>query len=122
MPLLNKSPKKERRFVLGEKDAAKQDALANGGGYIEINPLVVKTLEEKNIDPFLVYQQAVIKQMEEKVDRFDFVQMDVNAVFDEWKGKPSDQAPIPVRLALWMKENAASHGYEQGGNSWVLKK
>ncbi len=116
-----KPPKKERRFVLGDQDAAMKDASANGSGYIAINPEILKMLKEKNIDPFLVYEQAVQKQMEEKVDRFDFVQMDVDAVFDEWKGEPSEQAPIPVRLVLWIKKNAASHGYEQSGNSWVSK-
>lgn len=116
-----KPVKEERRFVLGDQDAAMRDAIANGSGYIAINPEILKMLKEKNIDPFLVYEQAVLKQMEEKVDRFDFVQMDVEAVFKEWNRKPSEQAPIPVRLVLWMKENAASHGYEQKGNSWVLK-
>ncbi len=121
-PRLGTKPvKKESRFVLGDQDAAIQDALANGGGFIEINPEILKMLKEKNIDPFLVYEQAVLKQMQEKVDRFDFVQMDVDAVLKDWSAKPFEQAPIPVRLVLWMKKNAASHGYEQKGNSWVLK-
>jgi hypothetical protein len=120
-PLGSKPAKKEKRFVLGEQDAAIQDALANGGGFIEINPGILKMLKEKNIDPFLIYEQAVRKQMEEQVDRFDFVQTDVDGLFKEWNGKPSDKAPISVRLVLWMKSNAASHGYEQSGNSWVLK-
>ena len=119
-PLGSKPSKKENRFVLGEQDAAIQDALDNGGGFIDINPGVLKMLKEKNIDPFLVYEQAVLKQMEEKVERFDFVQMDVDALFNKWKGKPSEKAPIPVRLVLWMKKNASSHGYEQSGNSWIL--
>jgi len=121
-PLGSKPAKQERRFVLGEQDAAIQDALANGGGFIEINPGILQALQEKNIDPFLVYEQAVRKQMEEKVDRFDFVQMDVEVVFQEWNGKRPEQMPIPARLVLWMKTNAASHGYEQRGNSWMLKK
>jgi len=113
---------KERRFVLGEHDAAVQDALDNGGGFIDINPGVLKMLKEKNIDPFLVYEQAVLKQMEEKVHRFDFVPADVETWIKAWNGKPSAQAPIHVRLVLWMKKNAASHGYQQSGNSWVLKR
>lgn len=117
-----KPAQKERRFVLGEQAAAMKEAVATGSGYIAINPEIMKMLKEKNINPFLVYEQAVLKQMEEKVDRFDFVQMDVDTVFNEWQGKPSEQAPIPARLVLWMKENAASHGYEQSGNSWVLKR
>lgn len=120
-PLGSKSAKKERRFVLGEQNAAKQDALMNGGGYIDINPEVMKMLKDNNLDPFLVHERAVLKQMEEKVDRFDFVQMDVDTMFMEWNGRSTEQAPIPVRLVLWMKKNAASHGYEQRGNSWILK-
>jgi hypothetical protein len=120
-PMGAKPVMKEKRFVLGEREAAKKDALANGGGFIDINPEVLKTLKESNIDPFLVHEQAMLKQMEEKVDRFDFVEMDVEALLREWSGKPSGQAPIPVRLVLWMKKNAASHGYEQSGNSWFLK-
>lgn len=121
-PSLGTKPaKKERRFVLGEQEAAVQDARANGGGYVDINPEVMKMLKDNNLDPFLVYEKAVLKQMEEKVDRFDFIRMDVDTVYLEWKGRPAEQAPIPVRLVLWMKKNAASHGYEQMGNSWFLK-
>lgn len=113
---------KEKRFVLGEHDAAVQDALDNGGGFIDINPGVLQMLKAKNIDPFLVYEQAVLKQMEEKVDRFDFVPAEVETWLKEWNGKPAGQTPIHARLALWMKNNAASHGYVQQGNSWVLKR
>jgi hypothetical protein len=81
-----KPAKHERRFVLGEKDAATQDALDNGGGFIDINPGILKMLTDKNIDPFLVYEQAVVKQMEEKVDRFDFVPAEVDAWIKEWNG------------------------------------
>ena len=95
--------RKERRFVLGEHDAAVQDALDNGGGFIDINPGVLNMLKAQNIDPFLVYEQAVLKQMEEKVDRFDFVPAEVEIWVKEWQGKPSEQAPIHARLALWMK-------------------
>lgn len=120
-PLLgSEPPRKMNRFVLGEQAAAMQDALTNGGGYVNINPEIVKMLKEKNVDPFLIYEQAVLQQMEEKVDRFDFVQMDVDALFNEWNSKPSEKAPIPVRLVLWMKKNATLRGYKQSGNSWIL--
>jgi hypothetical protein len=119
-PLGSKPSRKKNRFVLGEQGAVIQDALTNGGGYVNINPEILKMLKEKNIDPFLVYEQAVLKQMEEKVDRFDFVQMDVDALFNKWNGQPSEKAPIPVRLVLWMKKNATLHGYKQNGNSWIL--
>lgn len=120
-PLGTKPAKREKRFVLGEPDAVLREARANGGGYVEVNPEVLKMLKDNNLDPFLVYERAVLQQMEEKVDRFDFVRMDVDTVFLEWNGRPAEQAPVPVRLVLWMKKNAASHGYEQSGNSWILK-
>ena len=124
-PAPGSKPKKEtrteKRFVLGGRDAAIQDALANGGGFIDINPGVLKMPKDKNIDPFLVYEQAVLTQMEEKVERIDFVQADVEVLFKEWDGKPTEQASIPVRLILWMKKNAKAHGYEQSRNSWVRK-
>jgi hypothetical protein len=45
----------------------------------------------------------------------------VDALFDEWNGKQLDQAPNHVRLLFWLKDNASAHGYEQRGNSWILK-
>lgn len=118
----SKPARKAKRFVLGELEAVIQDTRANGGIYTNINPETLKMLKEKNIDPYLVHEKALLNHMEEKIDRLDFVQMDVEAVLKEWNEKPSEQAPIPVRLALWMKKNAALHGYEQNGNSWILKK
>ena len=54
--------------------------------------------------------------------RYDaFVKANVDDLFNEWKGKSYDQAPIHVRLIMWLKNNAGAHGYEQSGNSWVLK-
>jgi hypothetical protein len=109
------------RLVLGEQDAAIQDALDNGGIFIEINPEILRTLQAKNIDPYLVYEQAMLNQIEAKIGRIDFVQANVDKLFDEWQGKPDRQIPIHVRLIIWLKNNARKHGYEQSGNSWVLK-
>ena len=121
-PLLGSKPAKTAtRFVLGEQKAAIQDALANGGEFIDIHPEILQKLKENHVDPFLIYEKAMLAQMEKKVERFDFVQLDVEASFKQWSEKPSEAAPIPVRLVLWMKENAASHGYKQNGNSWILK-
>jgi hypothetical protein len=120
-PSLGSKPaKKATRFVLGEQNAAIQDALANGGEFIDIHPEIMQKLKENHIDPFLIYEKAVLAQMEKKVERFDFVQLDVEASFRQWSGKPAEDAPIAVRLMLWMKKNAASHGYKQNGNSWTL--
>jgi hypothetical protein len=109
------------RLVLGEQDAAIQDALDNGGIFIDVNPEIARTLQAGNIDPYLVYEQGLRAQIEKKIGRIDFVQADVDKLFDEWKGKPQNQAPIHVRLIIWLKNNARKYGYEQRGNSWILK-
>jgi len=108
------------RLVLGEHDAAIQNALDNGGTFIDINPEILKTLQENNIDPYLVYEKAMRMNIEQKVSRIDFVKAEVDELFDGWKGKPYAQAPIHVRLIIWLKNNAKTYGYEQSGNSWVL--
>jgi hypothetical protein len=124
-PLLGEKPKsgvkKMSRLVLGETDAAREEALATDAIYIEIHPEALKMLQQKNVDPYLVYEQGVRKQMEERIARIDFVKADVDALFNEWRAKPQAQAPIHVRLIFWLKENASTHGYEQIGNSWILK-
>jgi hypothetical protein len=106
---------------LGEPDAVRAEALATDATYIEVHPEALKMMQQKNIDPYLVYEQGVRKQMEERIARIDFVKVDVEALFREWNSKPREQAPIYVRLIFWLKENAGTHGYEQIGNSWVLK-
>lgn len=110
------------RLVLGEEDVAIREALDNGGIYIAVNPEIVRTLKAGNIDPYLVYEQALKAQIEKKISRIDFVQADVDKLFEQWMGKPQSETPMHVRLIIWLKSNAQKHGYEQRGNSWVLKK
>jgi len=114
--------KTHSRLVLGERDAAIQEALDNGGAFIDVNPEVLRTLKAGNIDPYMVYEQALLLQIEKKVYRIDFVKANVDELSREWKGKPQDQAPMHVRLILWLNNNASTHGYQQSGNSWVLKR
>jgi hypothetical protein len=113
--------KKMSRLVLGERDAAIQEALDTGAIFIDINPDVLKQLQQKNIDPYQVYERGVSKQIEEKIARIDFVKVDVEQSYREWQGKNLTEAPIHVRLIFWLKENASALGYEQDGNSWILK-
>lgn len=113
--------KKMSRLVLGEQDAARKEALATGAIYIEPPPDVLKGLQQGNIDPYLIYEEGVRQQMKERIARVDFVKADVNKLFEEWRFKPLTQAPIHVRLIVWLKNNASTYGYEQNGNSWILK-
>ncbi len=113
--------KKMSRLLLGEQNVVREEALATGAIYIEINPGVLKILQQGNIDPYLIYEEGVRKQIEERIARIDFVKADVDKLFEEWRFKPLTQAPIHVRLIIWLKNNADANGYEQSGNSWILK-
>jgi hypothetical protein len=109
------------RLVLSDGMNAMQDAMANGGKYVLINPAVANQLQQIGIDPYYVYESAMRLQIKLKISRIDFVKVDVDKLFEEWRGKPEKQAPIPARLVMWLKSNAKDSGYEQKGNSWVLK-
>lgn len=113
--------KKMSRLVLGEPDPVREEALATGSIYIEINPEGLRMLRQKSIDPYLVYEKGVLNQIEEMIARIEFVKVNVDTLFEEWRSKSHMQAPIHVRLIIWLKNNASTYGYEQIENSWVLK-
>jgi hypothetical protein len=117
----NQPAKNNDRLVLGERDAAMQDALDNGGTFINPHPEVLSKLKSIGIDPYVIYEKALEQTLEEKVGRIDFVKANVDQLFQEWQGKPSAQVPIHVRLIQWLKSNASAHGYQQSGNSWIRK-
>lgn len=123
-PLGNKprqGVKKMSRLLLGEPEITRAEAKATGAIYIELAPEALKRLQQANIDPYLIYEESVRKQIEERIARIDFVKADVEQLFAEWRTQPLTQAPIHVRLIFWLKNNAGAYGYEQSGNSWVLK-
>lgn len=109
------------RLVLGERDAVAQEAREHGGAFIDPHPEALKALQAANIDPYLIYERALLQQIEKKIARIEFVQADVDELYEEWKSKPETEAPVHVRLVLWLKDHGAAHGYEQSGNSWILK-
>jgi hypothetical protein len=111
----------DKRLVLGERDAVLREALDHGGSYIDLNPEVLRTLQAANIDPYLIYEKAMLNKIEEKIPRIDFAQVDVDKTVDEWKSRPQMQAPIFVRLIFWLKKNAAMYGYKQDENSWIRR-
>jgi hypothetical protein len=109
------------RLVLGEGMTCMQEALSKGGRYILVHPQVLNQLQQNNIDPFLIYEAAMRLEMESKIPQIDFIGGNAQQLSQEWSGKPASQIPIPMRQLLWLKDNAKSYGYEQNGNSWVLK-
>ena len=108
------------RLVLGEKSAVVRDALDNGDKFILLHPDVANQLSQANYDVFLVHLTGLMIEMESKIATIDFVGINVDESLKEWGSQPSDQAPIPARLVLWLQENAAGYGYQRSGNSWVL--
>lgn len=116
----NAPAKNNDRLVLGERDAAIQEALDNGGAFIDPHPEVMSMLQKSGIDPYAIYEKALQQKIEEKIGRIDFVKANADELVRQWQAKP-DQAPIHVRLIFWLKGNAAKHGYEQSGNSWIRK-
>jgi hypothetical protein len=109
------------RLVLGEPEAAAQEARDHGGVFIDPNPQVLKTLQQSGIDPYMIYEQALKQQIEARIERIDFVNANVDELYKKWVSQPPASIPIPVRLILWLKNNADNHGYRQDGDSWVRK-
>lgn len=114
--------KNNNRLVLGEQDAAAKEARENGGVFIELNLVILQTLQKGNIDPYAIYEKALMNQINARISRIDFVGTNVDGLLQVWSGKSQAQTPIHVRLIQWLKDNGKTHGYEQNGNSWVLKK
>lgn len=109
------------RLVLGEGMTPMQEALANGGKYILVHPAVLSKLKESNVDAFLIYAAALQLEVAAKIPRIDVVGGNADELVKSWSGKPEAQTPIHVRQIQWLKEKAASFGYGQSGNSWILK-
>ena len=109
------------RLVLGETLAAGKEAQENGGKYILIHPEVQKQLASANLDLFLIYNAILLLELGNKIPEVEFVDVNIDDAIEEWAGKPDEQAPIYVRLILWLNENAEKYGYERYGNSWKLK-
>ena len=110
------------RLVLGEGMAPMQEALSNGGKYILVHPGVLSKLKESNIDAFLIYAAAMQAEIAANIPRIDFVGGNVEELAKAWSGKPEADTPMHVRQIQWLKSNARAHGYEQSGNSWILRR
>ena len=109
------------KLILGEGMTPMQAALANGGRYILVHPEVVRQLELKNIDPFLVYEAALRMEIASGISQIHLVGGNADQYVQAWHGRPHEQAPMHVRQVLWLVENAGALGYERNGNSWIRK-
>jgi hypothetical protein len=109
------------RLVLGAKDASIMDALSNGGKFLDLGAEGEQMLQQRKINPYLVYETALLVEMKRKIARIDLSGTSVEKIVQEWGNKPVSQAPVHARLVLWLGNNADRLGYEQNGNSWALK-
>jgi hypothetical protein len=109
------------RLILGEGMTPMQTALGGGGRYILVHPEVVSQLQQKNIDPFLVYEAALRMEMAAGISQIHLVGANADQYVQAWHGRPHTQAPMHVRQVLWLAENAGALGYERNGNTWVRK-
>ena len=115
------SERNTTRLVIGDRESVLRETRQHGGAFIDPHPEALRTLHASGIDPYIIYERALVQQMEKKISRIDFVPGNVDELFEQWKSKPEAQIPVHVRLILWLKNNAKTHGYEQSGDSWSLK-
>lgn len=111
---------KGTRLVLGEGMTPLTETRQHGGRYILVHPEVVRKLEENNIDPFLIYEAALRRELDSKIPQIEYVGGSVAELLKASRGKPDRQFPIHVRQLLWLEKNAGSYGYQQSGNGWKL--
>jgi hypothetical protein len=72
------------------------------------------------VDVFLIYAAAMRMETSSRIPQIDFVGAKVDELVQQWSGKPEDQAPVHVRQALWLMNNARNLGYERRGDSWIV--
>ena len=109
------------RLILGEGMTPMQASLEKGGKYILVHPAILRELQQRNIDPFLIYESALRMALESRIRRVDLVGGDVDQFIQAWSRRSQQQVPMHVRQVLWLEENARAFGYERNGNGWLLK-
>jgi hypothetical protein len=110
------------RLVLGEQDAAIMDALDKGGKFIDLGTEAEQMLQQSRIDPYVIHVAALMLEMQNKISAIELAGTNVDQLLQAWRGKSADRAPIHVRQALWLQDNASRYGYEKRGNGWKLKR
>jgi hypothetical protein len=110
------------RLVLGEQDAAIMDALDKGGKFIDLGAEAEQMLQQSRLDLYVIHAAALILEMQKEISAIEFAGAAVDNLLQEWSGKPADRAPIHIRQALWLRDNASRFGYEKSGNGWKLKR
>src|SRR5215216_5756509 len=103
------------RLILGEGMTPMQASRESGGKYILVHPAILRELQQRNIDPFLIYEAALQMELESRIKRIDLISGDVDRLIQAWIGRPHQQAPLHVRQVLWLVENAGAYDYERKG-------
>jgi len=93
------------------------EAIENGGIFFDTGDEVWEALRKSGVDPWLVNEAFLRRQLEAGVKRVDFASGNVwDTLLD-----PSLMTSYRVKELQWMLDNASKYGYELVGNSWIRK-
>jgi len=93
------------------------EAMENGGIFFDTGDEVWEALRKSGVDPWLVNEAFLRRQLEAGVKRVDFASGNVwDTLLD-----PSLMTSYRVKELQWMLDNASKYGYELVGNSWIRK-
>jgi hypothetical protein len=107
-----------QRVVLGHgsKEAVIiGEAMENGGIFFDTGDEVWEALRKSGVDPWLVNEAFLRRQLETGVKSIEFVGEDVLDVINN----PSTKQTYRVAEIQWLLNNAANYGYSRVGNRWV---
>jgi len=91
--------------------------MENGGIFFDTGDEVWEALRKSGVDPWLVNEAFLRRQLEAGVKRVDFASGNVwDTLLD-----PSLMTSYRVKELQWMLDNANKYGYELVGNSWIRK-
>jgi hypothetical protein len=91
------------------------EAMENGGIFFDTGDEVWEALRKNGVDPWLVNEAFLRRQLETGVKSIEFVGEDVLDVINN----PSTKQTYRAAEIRWLLNNAANYGYSRVGNRWV---
>ncbi|MFO3796726.1 MAG: hypothetical protein ACK8QZ_05490 [Anaerolineales bacterium] len=93
------------------------DAVENGGVFFDTGDEVWDMLTKSGVDPWLINEAFLRRQLEAGVERIEFIGEDIASVITNLKTANTFRA----QEVKWLLENAGKYGYTRLGNKWVLR-
>jgi hypothetical protein len=91
------------------------EAMENGGIFFDTGDEVWEALRKSGVNPWLVNEAFLRRQLETGVKSIEFVGEDVLDVINN----PSTKQTYRAAEIRWLLNNAANYGYSRVGNRWV---